>query len=65
MGKKTTNLFTISKTKNIYIYFRHKNLKYRYVTIKIHSTINKLKKNVLKIALKSIQVWKLTRKSIR
>ena len=32
----------ISKTKNIYIYFRHKNLKYRYVTIKIHSTINKL-----------------------
>ena len=63
---QTTNLFTISKTiKNIH--FPHKNLKYRYVTIKIHSTMSKLKKIRLNIALKSMQVWnitKLTPKSI-
>ena len=34
----------------------HENLKYRHVTIKIHSTISKLKKVRLKIALKSMQV---------
>ena len=39
----------------------HKNLKYRYVTIKIHSTISKLKKARLKIALKSRQVWNITK----
>ena len=42
----------------------HKNLKYRHVTIKIHSTMSKLKKVRLKIALKSIQISniaKLTR----
>ena len=37
------------------MHFCHKNLKYRYVTIKIHSTISKLKKVRLKIALKSMQ----------
>ena len=54
MGKKkTSNLLTISKTIRILIiHFRHKNLKYQYVTIKIHSTISKLKKVRLKIALK-------------
>ena len=56
MGKKTAHLFTISKRKE-YIHFRHKNLKYRYVTIKIHSTISKLKTVRLNIALKSMQVW--------
>ena len=49
---------TISKTIRILIiHFRHKNLKYQYVTIKIHSTISKLKKVRLKIALKSRQIW--------
>ena len=43
------------KKKLQYMHFYHKNLKYRYVTIKIHSTINKLKKVRLKIALKSMQ----------
>ena len=38
-----------------------KNLKYWYVTIKIHSTISKLKKIRLKIALKSMQVWNTTK----
>ena len=33
------------------MHFRHKKLQYRYVTIKIHSTISKLKKVRLKIAL--------------
>ena len=42
-----------------YIHFRHKNLKYRYVTIKIHSTISKLEKVRLKMALKSMQVWNI------
>ena len=50
--------------KNIIIHFRHKNLRYRYAAIKIHSIMRKLKKVCLKIALKSMQVWniaKLTR----
>ena len=42
--KKKKNLFTIEQKKYEYIYFYHKNLKYRYVTTKIHSTIRKLKK---------------------
>ena len=48
------------------IHVYHKNLKYRHVhvTIKIHSTMSKLKKVRVKIALKSMQVRiiaKLTR----
>ena len=56
-----------NKRSNKNIYLRLKKLKYRCVTIKIHSTISKLKKIRLKIALKSMQAWniaKLTRKSI-
>ena len=37
-------------------HFYNKNLKYRYVTVKIHSTISKLKEVRLKIGLKSVQV---------
>ena len=36
------------------MHFRHKNLKYPYVTMKIHSTISKLKKVHLKILLKRL-----------
>ena len=36
-----------------------KNLQYPYVTIKIHSTISKLEKVRLKMALKSMQVWNI------
>ena len=35
-------IYNKQNKKYIYIYFRHTNLKYRYVTINIHSTINKL-----------------------
>ena len=36
------------------MHFYNNNLKYRYVTIKIHLTISKLKEVRLKMALKSI-----------
>ena len=49
------------KNNNNYKPIYHKNLKYRYVTIKIHSTISKLKKARLKIALESRQVWNITK----
>ena len=42
-NKKSINLFTRSKTITI-IHLRYKNLNYRYVTIKIHSTIRLLLK---------------------
>ena len=61
--KKLQTYQSVSKTIRIY-HFYHKNLKYRYVTIKIRSAISKLQKVRLKIALKSMQVWniaKLTR----
>ena len=49
-----------------FIHFHHKNLKYRHVKIKIHSTISKLKKVCLKVARLDFlggatsQVWALT-----
>ena len=56
-------IYNKQNNKNIIIHFCHENLKYRYVNniIKIHSTISKLKKVRLKIALKSMQVWNITK----
>ena len=56
MKKKNYKPIYNKQNNKKYIDFRHKNLKYRYVRIKIHSTISKLKKIRLKIALKSMQV---------
>ena len=59
--QKTTNLFTISKAIAIYTFSTIKNLKYRYVTIKVHLTISKLNKRRLKIALKSMHVMNIAK----
>ena len=63
MKKKKLQTYLRYSKQEEYIHFHHENLKYRYVTIKIHSNVSKLQKVRLKIALKSMPVWNISRSS--